>query len=71
MDIIVKIDKLDQKILDELRANGRISISELSRRVGLSATPCKHRIQNMEQGGVILGYTALIDPIMLGGKSVV
>ncbi|CAA7613926.1 Lrp/AsnC family transcriptional regulator [Magnetospirillum sp. SS-4] len=59
-------DAFDRKILSELQRNGRLSIAELSERVGLSASPCWRRVRMLEEAGVIRGYTALVDPAALG-----
>lgn len=66
------IDAIDQKILRELRANGRLPVVELAQRVGLSPTPCARRLKHLEDSGVIQGYAARINPAALGlGISVV
>lgn len=63
---IEAIDLHDKAILDQLSTNGRITITELSRRIGLSKTPCKARIKRLEAEGFITGYRALLNPIKLG-----
>jgi Lrp/AsnC family leucine-responsive transcriptional regulator len=60
------IDLIDQGILRELQANGRISIQELSQRVGLSPSPCARRIRMLEDAGIIAGYHAMIDEAKAG-----
>ena len=50
------------QILEALQSDGRMPITELSRRVNLSATPCTLRMKKLEQTGVILGYHARISP---------
>ena len=60
------LDKLDLAILAELQKNGRITITELASRVGLSKTPCQVRMRRLEQQGYILGYVALVDQTKLG-----
>jgi Lrp/AsnC family leucine-responsive transcriptional regulator len=50
-------DEKNQRILDELRANARLTIPELAERVGLSATPCRLRVKALEASGAIKGYT--------------
>lgn len=62
----MKIDKFDRDILSALRTDGRISVLDLSERVGLSPTPVARRIRRMEEAGIIRGYTALIDEAALG-----
>ena len=64
--IPTKIDQFDRKILRELQANGRLTIQELSERVGLSASPVSRRVRILEREGFIRGYSALIDEARLG-----
>lgn len=59
------LDAFDIKILRELGKNARISVVDLSKRVGLSKTPCHTRIKRLETQGYIKGYRALLDPIKL------
>ncbi|HRQ55885.1 MAG TPA: winged helix-turn-helix transcriptional regulator [Azoarcus taiwanensis] len=60
------LDRIDLKILDLLQREGRISMTELAGRVGLSATPCSERVRRLEREGVITGYHARVDPRALG-----
>ncbi|MCV0394876.1 MAG: Lrp/AsnC family transcriptional regulator [Rhizobiaceae bacterium] len=60
------LDAIDRKILAQLQDNGRITINELAERVGLSATPCLRRIKRMEADGVITGYAANVDQVIVG-----
>lgn len=60
-----EIDQFDRKIIDALREDGRMSVAELSRRVGLSKTPCQIRLRRLLDDGVILGFRAVIDPARL------
>ncbi|MBA6288891.1 leucine-responsive transcriptional regulator Lrp [Colwellia sp. MB3u-4] len=57
-----KIDRIDKNILIELQKNGRLSNIELSKRVGLSATPCLERVKRLENDRFILGYQAMLNP---------
>lgn len=61
-----QLDDLDWAILDHLQADGRMPISELGRRVALSAPAVGERVRRLEQAGVIQGYRAVIDPRALG-----
>ncbi|WP_294194533.1 Lrp/AsnC ligand binding domain-containing protein [uncultured Sphingomonas sp.] len=61
-----QIDTFDRKIIDALRAEGRLSVAELARRVGLSKTPCQVRLRRLIDGGYILGFRAIVDPARLG-----
>ncbi|GLT16498.1 transcriptional regulator [Vibrio zhanjiangensis] len=54
------LDKLDRKILSSLLSNGRESIANLSRNIGLSRTAVAERISRLEKTGIIKGYTAQI-----------
>jgi Lrp/AsnC family transcriptional regulator, leucine-responsive regulatory protein len=65
----VKLDRLDARILAELQKDGRRSVVELAERVGLTGTPCARRLKQLEQAGVILGYTVVLDPVRLGLKA--
>lgn len=55
-----KLDDRDIRILSILQEEGRISKSELAKRVNLSNTPCWERLQRMEKAGIIAGYGAQI-----------
>ena len=57
-----ELDKIDRHILRILQEEGRISFTELGERVGLSTTPCTERVRRMEREGVILGYSARLNP---------
>ncbi|MFJ5694983.1 Lrp/AsnC family transcriptional regulator [Arthrobacter sp. NPDC093125] len=60
------MDKLDRKILAELQMDGRLSLTELAERVGLSLSPCHRRLRALEQSGAITGYRAQLDAETLG-----
>jgi Lrp/AsnC family leucine-responsive transcriptional regulator len=60
------LDRIDARLLTELQQDGRRTVVELSERIGLSGTPCARRIRQLEQNGVIQGYTAVVDPVRLG-----
>lgn len=61
-----QIDEIDRKIIHELQRNARISITDLSARVGLSKTPVAARIKALEESGLIAGYRAILSPLKLG-----
>ena len=63
---MLKLDRIDRKILDELQRDGRLPITELAQRVGLSTSPCSERVRRLEREKVILGYHARVDPEALG-----
>ena len=60
-----EMDKIDRKILRILQEEARISFTELGERVGLSTTPCTERVRRLEREGVILGYSARLNPQQL------
>lgn len=61
-----QVDKIDHRIIDALREDGRMSVTELARRVGLSKTPCQVRLKRLIEEGYILGFRAMVDPVKLG-----
>lgn len=61
-----EIDGFDRKILDVIAVEGRISVTDLSKRIGLSKSPTQARLRRLEETGVVRGYRALFDPIRLG-----
>ena len=61
-----QLDPFDRRIIETLRADGRLSIAELARRVGLSKTPCQVRLRRLLDQGYILGFRAIVDPTRLG-----
>lgn len=62
----VDLDDFDRKIIAVLRQDGRISVTDLAHRIGLSKTPCQVRLRRLIASGVIRGFTALVDPAKLG-----
>lgn len=63
----ITADDIDRRILDALRANGRISNAQLAETVGLSASACHSRVRALQERRVIRGFTADVDPAALGG----
>ena len=59
------LDGIDLKIIDTLTRDGRITVTDLAKKVGLSKTPCQIRMRRLEQRGYILGYTAITNPAKL------
>ena len=60
------MNKIDKKILANLQAEGRLSVTELAERVGLSVSPCHRRVKVLEDTGVIQGYRAQLNPELVG-----
>lgn len=61
-----ELDRFDQAILRVLAAEGRISATELARRIGLSKSPTQARMKRLEEIGVITAYRAQLNPIKMG-----
>ncbi|WP_042701213.1 Lrp/AsnC family transcriptional regulator [Thermococcus sp. PK] len=62
---MVDIDEIDKKILLELRKNGRVTFTDLSKKLGLSVASIKNRVEKLERLGAIKGYSAIVDPAFL------
>ena len=60
------MDRIDKKIIAELQANGRLSITELAEKVVLSLSPCHRRVKALEESGVIKGYHADLEASKIG-----
>ena len=61
-----EIDRFDRAILQVLAEDGRITVTDLAQRVGLSKTPTQVRLKRLIDNGTILGFRAVIDPVRLG-----
>lgn len=59
------MDQIDRKILRALQEDGRITNNALAQACGLSSAACFERVKRLRENGVILGYTALVDPAKL------
>jgi len=64
----ISLDKVDVKILEILQEQGDISNVELSKKVGLSPSPCLARVRFLKSEGYIKSYVGLVDPIKVGLK---
>ena len=53
-----ELDKYDRNILNVLQGDGRISFTDLGKKVGLTTTPCIERVRKLERAGLIKGYAA-------------
>src|SRR5450830_823113 len=60
------LDETDVLIIEAMQKDGRISVSELGRMIGLSQPAASERVKRLEERGVIVGYTARIDASALG-----
>ena len=60
------LDRFDERILEIMHSDARITVTELASRVGLSKTPCLARLRRLEKAGFILGYRAVLNTTKLG-----
>jgi Lrp/AsnC family leucine-responsive transcriptional regulator len=60
------LDTFDRKMIEILREDGRITVTDLALRVGLSKTPCQNRLRRLIDTGVIRGFSANFDSGKLG-----
>jgi DNA-binding Lrp family transcriptional regulator len=60
------LDEVDQRIADELRADGRLSMRALAERLHISRANAYARVERLESSGVIRGYNADVDPVLTG-----
>ena len=60
------LDRIDTKILRELSTDGRIPITDLAKKVGLSKSPCQVRMKRLQDQGYIQGFRAVLNPAKLG-----
>lgn len=61
-----ELDAFDRKIIEALSQDGRLSITDLSARIGLSKTPCQVRLKRLIDEGYILGFRAIVDAQKFG-----
>lgn len=60
------MDALDREILSILQRDGRVSVTDLARQVGLSLSACHRRMRDLERDGVIEGYRAVLSAAAVG-----
>ena len=61
-----ELDQFDRKIMAVLSDDGRISVTDLAEKVGLSKTPCQVRMKRLVEKGYIEGFKAILNPEKLG-----
>lgn len=62
----MQLDRYDIKILSELQKDGSLSNQELADRIGLTAAPCSRRVHQLQDNGVIEGYSARVNERQVG-----
>jgi Lrp/AsnC family leucine-responsive transcriptional regulator len=65
-DANMKLDEIDRRLLSALQENGRIPVTDLAEKVGLTTSPCLRRLKILEQTGIIRGYAAHVDQQKVG-----
>ncbi len=55
------MDERDRKIIEILVKNGRATLTEIAKELGISEAAVRKRLKNLEERGIIKGYTAIID----------
>lgn len=65
MDIEGSLDRYDHEILEILSKDGRLAVTELAQRIGLSKSPCQVRLRRLQAEGYILGFKAVLNPVKL------
>lgn len=66
MNVPIKLDPLDRKILEKLQINAKITNAQLAQDIGLSPAPTLERVRKLEQAGIIKSYHAEVDTDKLG-----
>jgi DNA-binding Lrp family transcriptional regulator len=61
-----KIDKIDMQILNLLQEDCRLSFREIASKTGISGVMASNRVKNLENKGILKGYTTILDPIKIG-----
>jgi len=56
-----QLDLYDQQIIKLLSIDGRLPVTELARRIGISKSPCQVRLKRLQEEGYILGFRAIIN----------
>jgi DNA-binding Lrp family transcriptional regulator len=69
MEVSLRLDAIDRQIIALLRQNARRSFNDVGAQVGLSAPAVKRRVDRLERAGVIIGYTAVLDPSAEGATT--
>lgn len=70
MDIQSQLDRYDQQILRILTEEGRLPVTELAKRIGLSKSPCQVRLKRLQEEGYILGFQAILNMQKMGQEHI-
>jgi len=64
------LDRFDEEIMAILSVEGRLPVTELAKRIGISKSPCQVRLKRLLAKGYIKGFRAIVDPGKLGREHV-
>ena len=70
MSINSQLDRYDEQIISILGDDGRLPVTEIAKRIGMSKSPCQARLKRLLKEGYILGFRAVFDPVKLGREHV-
>lgn len=62
----MKLDQIDRRLLAALQEDGRLPITDLAHKIGLTTSPCLRRLKILEKAGIIRGYAAQVDQEKVG-----
>ena len=65
-----QLDRFDEQILAVLSVEGRLPVTDLAKRIGISKSPCQVRLKRLQKQGYIKGFRAVVDPVKLGREHV-
>ncbi len=65
-----QLDSFDSQIIDILSENGRLPVTELAKRIGISKSPCQVRLKRLQEDGYILGFKAVVNHSKLSREHV-
>ena len=65
-----QLDRFDCQIIEILSQEGRLPVTDLAKRIGMSKSPCQTRLKRLQVEGYILGFRAVLDPRRLGKEHV-
>lgn len=65
-----RLDRFDHQIIDVLSSEGRLPVTDLARRIGMSKSPCQVRLKRLQEEGYIRSFRAVLDPQKLGKEHV-
>lgn len=64
------LDRYDEAIIKLLATDGRLTVTELARRTGLSKSPCQVRLKRLQKDGYILGFRAVLNQKLMGQEHI-